>query len=57
MFAKKIRSGTSSPREYRKELEYLYARKTTVDTLIESLEHYHRFRAKTTAQLFKRKTA
>ena len=57
MFAKKIRLSPSSTREYRKELEYLYARRTTVDTLIESLEHYSRFRGKTAAPPFKRKTA
>ena len=31
---------------YRKKLEYLYARRSTLDTLIQSLEQYDRFRAK-----------
>jgi hypothetical protein len=30
--------------EYRKELEYLYARRCAIDALIESLEDYDRFR-------------
>jgi hypothetical protein len=30
--------------EYRKELEYLYARRSAIDSLIESLEEYDRFR-------------
>ena len=30
---------------YRKELEYLYARRSAIDSLIESLEDYDRFRA------------
>lgn len=30
---------------YRKQLEYLYARRSTIDALIESLQEYDRFRA------------
>lgn len=30
---------------YRKELEYLYARRSAINSLIESLEDYDRFRA------------
>lgn len=30
---------------YRKELEYLYARRSAIDSLIESLEDYDRFRS------------
>jgi hypothetical protein len=30
---------------YRKQLEYLYERRTTIDALIESLQDYDRFRA------------
>jgi hypothetical protein len=30
---------------YRKQLEYLYARRSTVDALIESLQEYDRFQA------------
>jgi hypothetical protein len=37
--------GLSSPDGvYRKELDYLYARKSAIDALIESLEAYFRFR-------------
>ena len=57
MLAKKTRTATSAPREFRKELEYLYARRATIDSLIESLEHYDRFRAKTVEQSSKRKSA
>jgi hypothetical protein len=31
---------------YRQKLEYLYARRSNIDSLIESLEAYERFRAK-----------
>jgi len=47
MFAKKDTSPTSSDRTFRKELEYLYARRTTLDALIESLERYDLFRPRT----------
>ena len=48
MFAKKApSSSTSSSRGNRKELDYLYARKSAIDALIQSLEDYDRFRAKT----------
>jgi hypothetical protein len=33
---------------YRKQLEYLYARRTTIDALIKSLQTYDRYRAKRT---------
>jgi hypothetical protein len=56
MFAKKALT-SATPTAYRKELEYLYARRTAVDTLIESLELYDRFRAKPAGQGSKRKTA
>jgi hypothetical protein len=36
----------SDPPDYRKQLEYLYARRSTIDHLIEQLEQYDRFRAK-----------
>ena len=45
MFAKKTLSSPSPARTYRKELEYLYARRTAIDTLIQSLEEYDRFRS------------
>jgi hypothetical protein len=31
---------------YRQKLEYLYARRSNIDSLIETLEAYERFRAK-----------
>ena len=31
---------------YRKKLEYLYTRRSTLDTLIRTLEQYDRFQAK-----------
>ena len=44
MFAKKADFPPAPARVYRKELEYLYARRQAIDTLIESLEEYDRFR-------------
>lgn len=32
-------------RDFQKELEYLYARKSAIDSLIASLEEYERYRA------------
>jgi len=46
MFAKKAPSSSTSTRGNRKELDYLYARKSAIDALIQSLEDYDRFRAK-----------
>ena len=45
MFVKKASMSTSPSREHRKQLQYLYARRTAIDTLIQSLEEYDRFRA------------
>ena len=45
MIAKKG-SPTSPDRLNRKELEYLYARRTAIDSLIQSLQDYDRFRAR-----------
>jgi hypothetical protein len=44
MLAKKEFPASAPVPAYREELEYLYARRSTVDTLIESLEDYDRFR-------------
>ena len=41
---KKLPASAPEP-AYRKELEYLYARRLVIDSLIESLEDYNRFRA------------
>ncbi len=45
MFANQELPVPSTVSPYRKELEYLYARRLAIDTLIESLEEYDRFRA------------
>jgi hypothetical protein len=45
MFAHKPPVPDPSDSNYRKQLEYLYARRTTIDELIESLQEYDRFRA------------
>ena len=44
MFAKKEIPASAPVPAYRKELEYLYARRSAIDSLIESLEDYDRFR-------------
>jgi hypothetical protein len=44
------------PRISRKNLEHLYARRSAIDALIQSLEEYERFREKRTGE-DKRKTA
>jgi hypothetical protein len=46
MLPKKGLSPTSPARINRKELEYLYARRSAIDSLIQSLEEYDRFRAR-----------
>jgi hypothetical protein len=45
MFAHKPPVPDSNDAYYRKQLEYLYARRMTIDELIESLQEYDRFRA------------
>ena len=58
MFAKKFLASPPPPaRTYRKELEYLYARRSAIDTLIQSLEEYDRFRAIRTENSRQRKSA
>jgi hypothetical protein len=54
MFPKK--DIAAADRGYRKELEYLRARKSALDSLIQSLEDYHRFRSTPTDHP-KRKTS
>ena len=44
MSAKKQILAPSSIPAYRKELEYLYARRMAIDALIESLQDYDRYR-------------
>ena len=43
MVAKKEIPVSVSQLAYRKELDYLYARRSAIDTLIESLKNYDRF--------------
>jgi hypothetical protein len=57
MLAKKALIAACSSRTYRKELDYLYARRTAVDALIQTLQDYDRFRARTTTHPQKRKSA
>jgi hypothetical protein len=45
LFAKKELPTSSPEPAYRLELDYLYARRSAIDTLIESLEEYDRFRS------------
>jgi hypothetical protein len=45
MFAHKPPVPNANDANYRQQLEYLYARRTTIDALIESLQEYDRFRA------------
>jgi hypothetical protein len=44
MFAKKELPASAPVPEYRKELEYLYSRRSAIDALIESRKDYDRFR-------------
>jgi hypothetical protein len=44
MFANKEIPASSRVPSYLKELEYLYARRLAIDTLIESLKEYDRYR-------------
>jgi hypothetical protein len=43
MLVKKKAPASVSARVYRQELDYLYARRSAIDSLIESLEEYDRF--------------
>ncbi len=54
--AKKAALTLVLPRNIKKELEILYARRSAVDAVIESLEDYHRLRVRQ-AETSKRRTA
>ena len=56
MSAKKELPASAPVPAYRKELKYLYARRFAVDTLIESLKTYDRFRETRTEEI-ERQTA
>ena len=45
MLAKKDIPASAPIPPYKKELEYLYGRRLTIDTLIDSLKQYDRYRA------------
>lgn len=45
MLPKKAPIEISSARGHQQELDHLYARRTQIDTLIESLEEYERLRS------------
>jgi hypothetical protein len=45
MFAQKPQVPDTSDINYKKQLEYLYAQRSMIDALIESLKEYDRFRA------------
>ena len=45
MTAKKAPMPTSPARAHRKQLQYLYARRSAIDALIQTLQDYDRFRA------------
>jgi hypothetical protein len=57
MLAKKSPPPVISARGPRRELEYLYARRSAVVNLIQSLEEYDRFRAKRPMEERRCKTA
>jgi hypothetical protein len=39
-----VASNAVAETDYERQLEYLYARRSAIDTLIESLEEYERYR-------------
>ena len=56
MFAKKGSVSSTSTRTYKTKLEHLYAHRSALDALIESLEEYERYRIRRLYER-KRKTA
>jgi hypothetical protein len=57
MFAKNEIPMSANGQAYRQELEHLYARRSAIDSLIESLEQYDRFRESARAEESQRQTA
>jgi hypothetical protein len=57
MPVKKTHSHLPPARECKKELRVLYARRDSIDSLIESLRDYDRFRAQNIQVIAKRKLA
>jgi len=57
MFAKKETPVSASGRGNRRELEHLYARRSAVENLIESLEEYDRVREAARAEDSEQQTA
>jgi hypothetical protein len=54
---KKPTTRANTTRVLRKELECLYARRSAIDALIQSLESYNQSRARTLVELRKRRSA
>ncbi len=58
LLAKKTLTMPTTSRSSRKELEQLYARRSAIDALIQSLQEYDRYRAKrSVVEVNRRKTA
>jgi hypothetical protein len=57
LFQKKVPITLIPSRSLKKELEYLYARRSAIDSLIESLEGYTRYRTERVLRPDKRRTA
>ncbi|HYW47927.1 MAG TPA: hypothetical protein VE959_33985 [Bryobacteraceae bacterium] len=57
LFEKKAPVTLEPTRSFKKELDYLYARRSAIDGLIQSLEDYTRFRADKMTRQDKRRTA
>ena len=55
--AKKSNVTLNPVRNYDRELDQLYARRSAIDSLIASLEEYDRYRASAPARLGQRKSA
>ncbi len=53
----KVLDCTSREKQIRKELQYLYNRRSAVEMLIRSLEHYDQFQARPMAAGDRQKTA
>jgi len=56
MIVKKASPALTPRPQNQKELQFLYARRTAIDTLIQSLEQYDRFRARS-QEIGKQKSA
>ena len=57
MHGKKLVLQLAPMREFRRELAYLYAKRSSVDELIRSLREYERYQSKREGQYPRRRTA